>query len=150
MRFTNNAGSYAICFSILIIGITALWGCYLGRYAPPSSIQAKAAIDAFQSSNHSGPVLNDYKFGGALIYRNIPVFVDGRADLYDKKVMGPYIEAVIDGKSSALEKIINQYQITWALLSPDSPAITFFDNKKTWQRYYADSDAVIYLLDPNK
>jgi hypothetical protein len=64
--------------------------------------------------------------------------------------MGPYIEAVIDGKSSALEKVINQYQITWALLSPDSPAITFFDNKKAWQRYYADSDAVIYLLDPNK
>ena len=150
LRFTNNAGSYAICFSILIIGITALWGSYLGRYAPPSSIQAKAAIDAYQSSNHGGPILNDYKFGGALIYRNIPVFVDGRADLYDKKVMGPYIDAVIDGKSNALEKIINQYQITWALLSPDSPAITFFDNKKTWQRYYADSDAVIYLLDPNK
>jgi len=150
LRLTNNAGSYAICFSIFIISITALWGSYLGRYSPPKSIAAKAAIDAFQASNHSGPVLNDYKFGGALIFRNIPVLVDGRADLYDKKVMGPYIEAVIDGKSSALEKVINQYQITWALLSPDSPAITFFDNKKAWQRYYADSDAVIYLLDPNK
>jgi hypothetical protein len=57
LRLTNSAGSYAIFFSILIIGITALWGSYLGRYAPPSSIQAKAAIDAFQSSNHGGPCI---------------------------------------------------------------------------------------------
>lgn len=150
LRFTNNAGYYAICIAMLIISIAALWGSYRGRYVPPPSITANAAIDAFQASNHSGLVLNDYKFGGALIFRNIPVFVDGRADLYDEKIMGPYIEAVIDGKSSAIEKIIIQYQITWALLSPDSPAVTFFDNKKAWQRYYADSDAVIYLLDPNK
>ncbi len=64
--------------------------------------------------------------------------------------MGPYIEAMIDGKASAIEKIIYEYQITWALLSPDSSAVAYFDTKTNWQRYYSDSNAVIYVFKATK
>ena len=150
LSLTGQASTPAIVLSLLFIGTTALWTSHLGRYSPPQNIEAKAAIDAYQSLNHPGPGLNDYRFGGALIYRDIPVFIDGRADLYDKKVMEPYIEAMIDGKASAIEKIIHEYQITWALLSPDSSAVAYFDTKTNWQRYYSDSNAVIYVLKATK
>lgn len=150
LRLTGQASTSTIALTFLFIGATAFWASHLDRHSPPQNIEAKLAIDAYQHLNHYGPVLNDYRFGGVLIYRNIPVFIDGRADLYDKKVMGLYIQAMIDGNPSALEKIIHEYQITWVLLSPDSPAAAYFDNKTNWQRAYADPNAVVYLFKVTK
>jgi hypothetical protein len=109
---------------------------------------ATLALNAFESSGKTGPVLNDYQFGGALIYRGLPVLIDGRADLYDQKLMGSYVAAMIDGKPSALTNLIDEYHISWALLVPESPAIPYFDNQIGWKQFYADSHAVIYFKNP--
>ncbi len=148
LRLNRSAGLYAMTAGIgLMIGAACIGG-HMNRYAPPDSILAKEAIDAVQRSGHSGNVLNDYQFGGSLIYRGIPVLIDGRADLYDQKVMGPYVDAMIDGKAEAFDRIIEQYQLTWTLLVPDSPAIAYFDHQAGWQRYYADPFAVVYFKIP--
>jgi hypothetical protein len=84
------------------------------------------------------------------IIRNLSKYICYKLANIDFNTNFPHIHLLGNLFNNHLYIIIKQYQITWALLSPDSPAITFFDNKKTWQRYYADSDAVIYLLDPNK
>jgi uncharacterized membrane protein len=147
-RITLPAGSGAIITAVGFMMIAAVIGNQMGRYGPPEKIQATSAMDAFETSGRVGPILNDYQFGGALIYRGIPVFIDGRADLYDQQLMGSYVAAMVDGKPSALNNLIDQYHITWALLVPASPATTYFDHQAGWQRFYADDNAVIYFKDP--
>ena len=144
-RLTLPAGSFAIMIAVGLTMMLAFIGNHMGRYHPPENILATSAINAFERSGRAGPVLNDYQFGGALIYRGIPVLIDGRADLYDQALMGNYVAGMIEGKPSALQNLIDQYQITWALLVPDSPAIAYFDRQKGWQRLYADGNAVIYF-----
>jgi len=46
------------------------------------NITPAAAVDAVIAQHVSGPVLNDYGFGGYLIFRGFKVFIDGRADFY--------------------------------------------------------------------
>lgn len=147
-RLTQPAGLYAILISVGLMLSGAMIGHQLGRYGPPGSTLVKEAIDAVEQSGHSGNVLNDYQFGGALIYRDIPVLVDGRADLYDQKIMGSYVDAMIDGKANAFDQMIGRHQLTWALLTPDSPGLTYFDHQAGWRRYYADQFAVVYFKTP--
>jgi hypothetical protein len=144
-RITFPAGSGAIITAVGFMMIAAVVGNQMGRYGPPEKILATSAMNAFEGSRRAGPVLNDYQFGGALIYRGIPVFIDGRADLYDQQLMGSYVAAMIEGKPSALNNLINEYHIAWALLVSASPAIAYFDHQTGWQRFYADDNAVIYF-----
>ena len=147
-RTTFPAGSGAIITAVGFMMIAAVVGNQMGRYGPPEKILATSAMNAFEGSRRAGPVLNDYQFGGALIYRGIPVFIDGRADLYDQQLMGSYVAAMIEGKPSALNNLINEYHIAWALLVSASPAIAYFDHQTGWQRFYADDNAVIYFKNP--
>jgi len=41
-----------------------------------------AALEAARNLHLSGPVFNDYPFGGFLIFNGIKTFIDGRAELY--------------------------------------------------------------------
>ena len=147
-RLTLPAGFYAIVTVGGLMMFTAWMGNQMNRYAPPERTLATLALNAFESSGKTGPVLNDYQFGGALIYRGLSVLIDGRADLYDQKLMGSYVAAMIDGKPSALTNLIDEYHISWALLVPESPAIPYFDNQIGWKQFYADSHAVIYFKNP--
>ena len=145
-RLAGYASKKAIMFSAaLIIGLAFL--AQRHQYHEPSKVVFPvAAVDFAQGHGISGPVLNSYEFGGYLISRGIPVFIDGRADLYDEKVLGPYLDAVRDGSPTALDAVIQEYGTTWILIRPDSPARAYFDARENWQNRYEDKSAVIFTL----
>ena len=62
-------------------------------FAPPESHSPAAAVDALKAHN-SKRVLNDLPFGGYLIWRQIPVFIDGRAELYGEAFDIAYYRAM--------------------------------------------------------
>ena len=41
-----------------------------------------AALAAVEAAHVTGPILNDYGFGGYLAFAGVPPFIDGRAELY--------------------------------------------------------------------
>ena len=45
----------------------------------------------------NGPVLNDYDFGGYLIFRGIPTFIDGRTLFFGKQFALDYFDATALG-----------------------------------------------------
>lgn len=145
-RLAGYATKKAVLFSAaLILGVTLL--AQRHQYHEPSkTVFPVAAVDFAQGHGISGHLLNAYEFGGYLISRGIPVFIDGRADLYDEKVLGPYLDAVRDGSPTALDAVIREYGITWVLLRPDSPARAYFDTRDNWQNRYEDEAAVIFTL----
>jgi hypothetical protein len=108
------------------------------RYNTPEAAVANASLA------NAGPVLNDYSFGGYLIFAGIPTFVDGRGELYG----GPFIERDnLDVSLADLNdffKLLDQYKIEATLLQPNTPAVALLDRLPDWQRIYSDDVAVVH------
>ena len=76
------------------------------------------AVKFLKSSGNSGQMFNDYNWGGYLIwhFREQPVFVDGRTDLYGDEILVDYVN-VLSGKMKWNE-IIELYDIDFLLIKP--------------------------------
>ena len=122
----------------------AVWVLSMHASAPLLSITPKEAVNAAIELPIKGRVLNFYNFGGYLIYRNIPVFIDGRADLYGDQYMGRYFEITQAESFEKLESLLNQSEITWTIFPPNEPIVKVLDQSRLWRRSYADDNAVIH------
>jgi hypothetical protein len=105
------------------------------RFAPT------AAVDFVRRQSIAGPVFNDYKFGGYLIYSGFRPFVDGRADMYGDAFLKRSFTV------SELPSILAQYGVAWTLLEPEDPRAALLDRLPGWRRAYADEIAVVHLRD---
>ncbi len=103
-----------------------------------------AALAEVQAAHVTGPVLNDYGFGGYLIFAGTPPFIDGRAELYGDEFIKRYVQAMLL-ESDELPKLLDQYGIAWTLIAPERPAALLLDNLPGWRRLYADDVAVVHV-----
>jgi hypothetical protein len=108
------------------------------RVTPASALATAARIGL------DGPVLNSQGFGGYLIFRGIPTFIDGRAELYGNAFLDRYLAAERGGEP-ALTAVLDAYGITWTLLAPQQAAASRLDSLPGWHRVYADAIAVIHV-----
>lgn len=105
-----------------------------GTFAPRTAIAAAAALHA------AGPVFNDINFGDYLIYSGAaPPLIDGRIDMYGDALLKRYAQL---GEFTGL---VDQYDIGWALLTPNNDHIPLLDSLPGWRRVYMDQYAVVYL-----
>jgi hypothetical protein len=107
------------------------------------AIAPAPALAAARQAGLSGPVLNDYDFGGYLIFEGVAPFVDGRVDLYGDAFMRAYASALAS-EGDALPRILDHYRIAWTLLKPEEPAVAALDRDPAWERLYADASAVVH------
>jgi hypothetical protein len=114
----------------------------------PETVVPAAALDAVQKAGIKGRVLNSYSAGGYLIYRGIPVFIDGRADMYGEQFMKAYVYAMEQRTPGGLEKLLAQYDIGWTLLEPENSTNAVLDRLPGWKRLYADKVAVVHVRTP--
>ena len=144
-RLSSKASKRSIVTAgAFLIVVAAILG--QARHHEPSKLAFPVdAVDFAMKEGVTGPVLNSYDFGGYLISQKIPVFIDGRVDLYDKKILGPYINGVDKGDPKVLDSLVKEFNITWVLLRPNSLAMKYFDSNPQWKRIYQDDAAVIYV-----
>ena len=90
------------------------------------------------------PVLNEYGFGGYLIFEGVRPFIDGRTDMYGDAFMARYAR-IVSPDPAALDAAIRQYHIAWTILPPDNPVVAELDHKPGWRRLYADRYAVVHV-----
>lgn len=112
---------------------------------PRETATPSAAVQAVQKAHLTGPVLNEYGFGGYLIYAGIAPFIDGRADMYGNDFLKEYMEAVSLTSQDGLTKLLQKYHIEWTLMPPESAAVTLLDHLPEWRRLYADKVAVVHV-----
>ena len=103
------------------------------------------AVDAFDATGVTGRVFNDYVLGGYLIHRGIPVFIDGRGDMYGDAFMLEWSRAINLTRPRSLENVFAKYDIGWTLLPPHAPAVELLDHLGAWERIYGDSVAVVHV-----
>ncbi len=93
------------------------------------------------------PVLNEYGFGGYLIFRGVRPFIDGRADMYGDAHFNRYMAAT-DGDDRALDAILAEHAIAWTLFPASHPIVRRLDARPGWRRLHADDAAVVHVRRP--
>jgi hypothetical protein len=104
---------------------------------PGAALQAAARLDL------TGPVFNSEPFGGYLIFRGVPTFIDGRMEMYGDAFLARDLEAE-RGSEAVLRGLLERYHIAWTLLLRQSGAVAMMDRLPGWERVYADDLAVIH------
>ncbi|HEU0162026.1 MAG TPA: hypothetical protein VFQ69_06455 [Rhizomicrobium sp.] len=92
------------------------------------------------------PVLNDYAFGGYLIWNGDKPFIDSRADLYGDIFLRNYQDITAPDRA-ALESSLAYYHVRWTIFSAHAPVVKLLDEMPGWRRFYADRLAVVHVRD---
>ncbi|WP_407193370.1 hypothetical protein [Bradyrhizobium sp. STM 3566] len=124
--------------------LVAMSGAALARdIRPAPAITPQAAIAQADLAG-TGRVLNDYAFGGYLIFAGIPTFIDGRSELYGGPFIDRYNRALALIDLGDFLRLLDEYNIDATLLAPQTPAIAMLDRLPQWQRVYSDDVAVVH------
>jgi|ERR1051326_763828 hypothetical protein len=116
-----------------------------GGWSPRAQISPVGAVAAITARN-ANPVLNDYDFGGYLIYAGVKPFIDGRTDqLYGEAFVVRHDRAVTLGNVGDFVHLLDQYGVAATLLNPATPAVGLLDRMGEWQRIYSDDIAVVHM-----
>ena len=133
------------CALVLALGLAAAMPSLLHPPARPGDAATpQVALDAAQRLGLTGPVFNGEAYGGYLIFSGVPVFIDGRIEMYGNDFLAAYIAAE-QGDTAALTALLDRYHIAWTLLPTQSPAIAGLDHLPGWRRAYTDDQAVIHV-----
>jgi len=111
-----------------------------------SAVAPMSALAAVPAELRARPVLNDYAFGGYLIFSGVRPFIDSRAELYGETMLETYA-AMIRPDPAALRNAIRRYGVRWSILAPDSPIVRELDAMPGWRRLHADRFAVVQFWD---
>jgi hypothetical protein len=134
----------ATAAALLALFVAATGASVIRGYAHENlAIAPSSALTAARQAGLSGPVFNDYDFGGYLIFEGVAPFVDGRIDLYGDGFMRSYA-AALAAEGDALPRLLDRYRIAWTLLKPDEPSANALDRDLAWERTYADESAVVH------
>jgi hypothetical protein len=140
----------------------------VARIALPATVAAVMAIGVFrlimpieQTDRASAPisalsavprelrrkaVLNDYAFGGFLIFEHVRPFIDARVELYGDGMLSLY-DKLRSGDREAVEEALKRYNIAWTIFAPDNRIVAALDREPGWRRLYADATAVVHVRD---
>jgi hypothetical protein len=113
----------------------------IDRAAAPIS-----ALSAVPPELRRKPVLNDYAFGGYLIFDHVRPFIDARVELYGDPMMSLY-DKLRSGDREAIESALKRYDIAWTIFAPDKRIVGVLDQEPGWRRLYADATAVVHVRD---
>jgi hypothetical protein len=105
---------------------------------PASALAAAARLGL------SGRLFNSEAFGGYLVFRGIPTFIDGRIELFGNAFLARYLDAE-NGNEHALHDLLDHWKIGWTLLEPRQRAVGCLNHLPGWRRVYGDARAVIYV-----
>ncbi len=105
-----------------------------------------SALSAVPLELRRKPVLNDYAFGGFLIFEHVRPFIDARVELYGDGMLSLY-DKLRSGDHEAVEDALKRYDIAWTLFAPDNRIVATLDREPGWRRLYADATAVVHVRD---
>jgi hypothetical protein len=87
------------------------------------------------------PVLNDYDFGGYLIFKGVRPYIDGRADMYGDAFVADDTQIQL-GNGDAIDRAVQHYGIRWSIMAPGRQAVAAL-NGEGWREVYRDQYAVV-------
>lgn len=147
-------------FNAIMLAAVVLAGVLRVRYVLQGQSTAEgrefpSAAVAFLADGHiPGHIMNHYNWGGYFIwklYPEVPVYIDGRADLYGDTFMDQFA-ATYYLKGKAWADPLTQWNIRTVVLPPDAPLITALRSSPAWKTVFADKQTVVVtkVIDPQR
>jgi len=103
------------------------------------------AVDFLRRSGLSGRMLNNYGYGGYLIWAapERKVFIDGRADVYEPAgVLLDYMRFM--SLDIEPQTILDKYKLDFCLVAHDDPISKVLPLIPGWHKVYGDGQAVVF------
>ncbi len=104
-----------------------------------------AAVDFLREAELSGPLFNNYNWGGYIIWElpQYPVFVDGRTDLYGDGLLREYLATLFarDGWRETLD----EYDVNLVFVETAAPLANELRQEPGWEEVYSDGMASIIV-----
>lgn len=140
LEFRRVSGWLGVPF----VAILSLLVIFAHPAVAPGTPSQEPVAAANYLHRHPGRVFNMYHWGGYLIYRHIPVFIDGRTDFY---LQGPQIQQYMAVKNltdnpSAVWK---SYNIRYVLWAPHTAVATYLLSKPSqWRPVARTATAILF------
>ena len=150
-RMTSKLGIFAILICVLNIGVIGLENKIGTKYIDETLYPTKACDFIVENLDLNNVKLyNEYNYGSYLILRDIPVYIDSRADLYTPEfnegidVFNEHSK-ISTGKEH-YEPIFEKYGITHVLLKNDSLVNHIISNTdlEKYTQLYTDEYFTLY------
>lgn len=132
--------------ALIAVAVMSSFVIMTNRFAPASYL---APAVAALKERGVVRVLNDYDFGGYLIWSGIPVAIDGRTELYGERFMVELDDAMTLKSPDALFNLLTSQRIDATLLRRQTPAAQLLDHVDGWRKVFADENAVAHVRDPS-
>jgi hypothetical protein len=146
MRFTN----YILVFlfglvaagKIVYVSYPTVVNSYLEQQTPLNAYQEAAKLP------NNGNMLNEYGWGGyqVMAYPELPVFVDGRTDLFGDEVIGEWMQLM--RAEGDYQDLLDQYDINTVLVKKDRALVRALQDAG-WKTEYTDQMAAVLSRDGN-
>ena len=92
-------------------------------------------------------LFNMYDFGGELVYHDIPVFIDGRADLYSSHNYRDYLD--ISYLKNNAPSLMQKYDFDYYLVSDEYPIYTYLHSQDEYKDIYHHEHIWLYKKNSN-
>jgi hypothetical protein len=103
------------------------------------------AVNYYVAHAHGARIFNQYAWGDYLIYRHIPVYIDGRADLYTQTpIWNAYL--AVTGLTRNPAGYFAHQQIHWVLIAPHTPLAYWLATQSSWRLVYHSSQSTLWEL----
>lgn len=134
---------------LLIAALVAVVLAFPSRQNLEGQVEALSPVKAvaYIKANHmAGPMMNEYPFGGYLIWAapEYPVMMDGRTDLYEwSGFLGEFGSWAL--RQSDPNLLLNKYRVNFCLLSSTSQTVQILSQLRGWKQVYSDNNSVIFV-----
>lgn len=133
---------------LLIVALAATVGWDVRRLSKTTSAIATTypvgAVDFLEREGlASAHGYNTYMWGGYMIWRHVPVFVDGRAELYGNEFLSYYLKTF--RMEDDWRKPLQDFAVAYVLLERSNPVSTLLAASGEWRQVYGDKVAKIFV-----
>jgi hypothetical protein len=133
---------YPACAVVLLgVIVDGAWG---RTVAPEGDIAPAGAVDYIYREHLTGNIYNPYELGGYLIFRHLKTFIDGRTEQLFLNGFTTQIYDVIQKHPRMFIALLEKYNVTLALVVPDSIQSQELTASNNWEKVYADGVAELF------
>lgn len=142
---SNAALSWTMGVAVFFTCAMLCWQLQNRPYQPGSRITPSRAVDRMMSQSVMGKGLNFFNYGAYLIYRGVPVFIDGRLDVYGDAHMQNYL-AIVDTKEPVdLQTKLDELGISWTLFPRDDSINALLLHHPAWKLIHEDEQSMLFV-----
>lgn len=139
------SGSAVGIAAVLVVVSAATWAFAAHYTFTPMRTSTPVKAVELLKERKAQRILHNAGFGGYLITQNIPVFFDGRGELYGSEFLVKTFDALALKNMDLLLNLLESYRIDATLLTPSTPAVGLMDRLDGWKRIYADDLSVVHV-----